>query len=60
MYADDEARQLRDGLRRMLDRLESGELTASAATRHRIEGAVVALSVVLGESSAEALGLKGL
>lgn len=42
---------LAEPLRRLLALLDDGQLTASTATRHRIEGAVVALDVVLNERS---------
>lgn len=39
---------LADQLRRLLDAISAGELTASPAVRHRIEGAVVALEILAG------------
>ena len=42
-------------LRRLLNVIEKGEIEASVAMRHRIEGAVVGLKVVQGESSKDAL-----
>jgi hypothetical protein len=37
-------------LQALLERVNLGEMTATAATRHRLEGAVVALKIALGES----------
>ena len=36
-------------LRELLAAIDEGEMTASTASRHRIEGAVVALGAVLGD-----------
>lgn len=44
------APQLADQLRAMLAAIHSGELVASAATAYRIEGAIVALDALGGES----------
>jgi hypothetical protein len=38
--------EVADGLRALLADLEAGELSCSAAMRHRIEGAVLALEVI--------------
>ena len=38
-------------LRTMLDKIEAGDLDATISMRHRIQGAVIALDVVLGRSS---------
>lgn len=35
-------------LRAMLERIEAGELDATAAMRHRIEGAIAVLDVIQG------------
>lgn len=43
--------QLATSLQGLLSRLHTGELDASAASRYRVEGAVVALRVALGERS---------
>ncbi len=42
---------LSDALRRVLAAIEAGELVASQATVHRLQGAVVALDVVLNNRS---------
>lgn len=42
---------LAEQLRRALVAIDAGELTASTATRYRLEGAVSALDAVLGVSS---------
>ena len=42
---------LADDLTRMLSLIETGEMKATAATRHRIEGGLVVLEVVLGRSA---------
>jgi hypothetical protein len=39
---------LADQVGRLLDQVRSDELTASTSTRYRLEGALVALEVVLG------------
>ncbi len=44
----DEIAGLADGLTAVLERVEKGELTASTATRYRLEGAGAALDAVLG------------
>ncbi len=41
--------ELRDQLAATLAAIEAGDLTATAATRHRIEGALAALSAVIGD-----------
>lgn len=41
--------QLAVMLQGLLTAIEEGEMTASTATRYRIEGAVVALGAVLGD-----------
>ena len=38
-------------LRTMLDKIEAGDLDATISMRHRIQGALTALDVVLGQSS---------
>lgn len=38
------------GLRALLGEIENGELGCSAAYRHRVEGAVLALETLTGES----------
>ena len=38
-------------LRAMLERIEAGELDATAAMRHRIEGALAVLEVVQGRAA---------
>ncbi len=45
-----EVAALADSLRRLLSVLDQEEVTASAATRNRLQGAVVALNVVLNKS----------
>ena len=40
---------LADDLRELLRKIDLGELTSSVSTRNRIEGALTALSVVLGQ-----------
>jgi transcription elongation GreA/GreB family factor len=42
---------LASDLRDMLDKIESGELDATTAMRHRIEGAIAVLDVVLGRAT---------
>jgi hypothetical protein len=42
---------LTDDLRAMLDRIEAGDLVATAAMRHRIEGAIAVLDVVQGRAA---------
>jgi hypothetical protein len=42
---------LAEDLRKMLDRIEAGELVASTSTRLRLEGAVAALAVIQGRSA---------
>lgn len=44
---------LADQLRRLLDAISAGDLAASAATQHRIEGAVVALDILAGKDPHE-------
>lgn len=46
-----EVDELAATLRRLLDAIDADELTASAATRHRLEGALTALDVVAGKRS---------
>lgn len=46
-----------DTLRRVLELIQTGDLTASIATTHRIEGAVAALEAVIGDSSSLLLRL---
>jgi hypothetical protein len=46
-----EVEELGASLLRVLDAIDSGELTASGATRSRLEGALTALEAVLGEPS---------
>lgn len=52
---------LAQDLKAMLVAIESGELAASAALRHRIEGAITALDTALGNrpSTDIELGLTG-
>ena len=50
-----EMRKLAEQLRRLLSAVALGELAASAGTTARIEGAIVAIKVVLGEHSPDAL-----
>jgi len=52
-----EVTALADDLRRMLALIESGDLDATTAMRHRIEGALAGLEVVLGRSPRSTLGL---
>lgn len=52
-----ETAALAEDLRAILADLEAGELKGSAATRHRIEGALAALQVALGKSPRTVLGL---
>jgi hypothetical protein len=49
------AEQLAAVLRGVLDEIDAGRLDASAVFRARIEGAVVALDVVLGADTATVL-----
>ena len=49
--------ELAAGLRTLLAQLGTGDLDASAATRHRIEGAIAALEVATGASTAELVEL---
>jgi hypothetical protein len=49
------AEQLAALLRRVLDEIDTGQMDASAVFRARIEGAVVALDVVLGADAATVL-----
>lgn len=46
---------LADQLAATLDAIAAGDLDASAAMRYRLEGAVVALRVTLGEQGPDAL-----
>lgn len=55
-----EVAALADDLRKMLATIESGDLDASTAMRHRIEGALAGLEVVLGRSTGLALDLQDL
>jgi hypothetical protein len=50
-----DAEQLRAMLRGVLDEIDAGRMDASAVFRARIEGAVVALDVVLGADAATVL-----
>ena len=54
-----EIKDLSISVRRVIDALDAGQLSASGATRHRLEGAVAALEAVLGDRSSllESLGL---
>lgn len=45
-----DVRKLTEGFHLVLQLVRAGELTASAATTYRLEGAVVALGAVLGEA----------
>ena len=38
------------GIRRLLDKIDSGELTATAGTRARLEGAYIALGALSDEA----------
>lgn len=51
------ARVLLDQLRELLAAIESGELPAGPAYRHRVEGAITALESVLGLPPSLAPGL---
>lgn len=44
-------------LRTMLDKIEAGDLDATTAMRHRIEGALTVLDVVLGRAASSTLDL---
>jgi len=46
-----ELRRLADQLSELLAKVVSGELDATAATRYRLEGALVALAAALGRPS---------
>jgi hypothetical protein len=46
-----EIEALADSLRHLLAAISAGELSASGATRHRLEGALAAVEAVLGEGS---------
>lgn len=48
---------LLEDLRTLLASIEDGNLSASAALRHRIEGAITALDAVLGGRSSLDIGL---
>ena len=48
----EQTRSLLVDMKRLLSKLESGELSAPAATVYRLEGAIVALEAVLGEKPA--------
>ncbi|HVA07822.1 MAG TPA: hypothetical protein VNG12_13870 [Acidimicrobiales bacterium] len=48
-----EIEQLAASIDSLLDRIRAGELEASTANTYRLEGAVVALRVALGERSAD-------
>ena len=52
-----EVAALADDLRKMLASIEAGDLDATTAMRHRIEGALAALEVVLGHSAGLAFDL---
>lgn len=41
----------------MINRIDSGELSASTSMRHRIEGALAATNAILGRSTDELLEL---
>ena len=43
----------REGLRRVLDAIRSGELTASPSYVARLEGAIAALDILLGAAGAQ-------
>ncbi len=45
--------EARDGLRKLLEAIERGELTAGRGHVERLEGAVMALSALLGDPSSE-------
>lgn len=47
--SEETARGLREQLEKLLEKIESGELGAPKATKHRIEGGIVVLSVVIGD-----------
>lgn len=53
------ARALAARLAALLASIDSGEMTASAATRYRIEGAIVALDVLNGTDTADILDRLG-
>ena len=46
-----EVAALADDLRRMLAKIEAGDLDATTAMRHRVEGALAVLEVVQGRSA---------
>ena len=52
-----EVTALADDLRKMLATIESGDLEATTAMRHRIEGALAGLEVVLGRTARLAFDL---
>jgi len=52
-----EVTALADELERMLATIEDGEIDATTAMRHRIEGALAVLDVVLGRSPRASFGL---
>ncbi len=45
--------EARDSLRKLLEAIERGELTASRGHVERLEGAVMALSALLGDESSD-------
>jgi hypothetical protein len=45
-YSAAELAEVADGLRRLLARIEAGEISASGGTANRIEGAVAALEAL--------------
>lgn len=49
--------QLESELATLLARIDAGDLEASSATKNRLQGAVTALSVALGKSPRDSLGL---
>ena len=51
MLKAEEVAAISESLRRLLAVVESGEMTATAATRYRLEGALAALEAVTGDPS---------
>jgi hypothetical protein len=52
-----EISSLAEEMRQLLSAIESGDLEASVAMRHRIEGALTVLQVVTGESKRKGLDI---
>jgi hypothetical protein len=59
MDAQRDAAELAEQLSAVLGSIETGELTCSAAMRHRIEGAVLALGTVAGHPETETVTTSG-